>query len=385
MALILIYLGGVAAAGAIWYLNRRRQPARARSTSFNSEVMLRGVFPQSTKGKEPIINVLLFFKNCPSTDQMLEVCDKLLFYERYRSAATKFGSKWIFVDLGKDGINIHRDHLETIYAESEEDVKEIADQICATSIADNRGRPLWKLYRIINKDSSQPSMVLFRIHHSIGDGISLVGTIVNLFEDVNGERLNIDIPEKMGGQRESSSALSASKAVQFVSSAFEVLTLPNSRYDSDIAFTDPNKKKLVFSSSRKTIYFPTLKLSFIKQIKNRAGVTINDVLLSATAGAIRRYSILKGDPAFTTLSSRGQPKEAVSCRALIPLAFPRSKRDLNSSTKSLRNLWSFVSAPLPMKVPSLQHCILLVNDVLIRDYFYYVNVGGNKWGAVDGV
>jgi hypothetical protein len=281
---------------------------------------------------------------------MLEVCDKLLYYERYRSAATKVGNKWIFVDLGKDGINIHRDHLETIYAESEEEVKDIADKICATSISDSGGRPLWKLYRIINKDSSQPSVVLFRIHHSIGDGISLVGTIVNLFEDANGEKLKIDIPEKMGGQRESSSGLSASKIVEFVSSTFEVLTLPNSRYDSDIAFTDPNKKKLVFSPSRKTIYFPTLKLSFIKQIKNRAGVTINDVLLTATAGAIRRYSILKGDPAFFSR----HPQGAVSCRALIPLAFPRSKSDLNSSTRSLRNLWSFVSAPLPMKVQALR-------------------------------
>lgn len=350
MVLILMYLGGVAAAGAIWYWNRRRQPTRARSTSFNSEVMLRGVFPPSTNGREPIINVLLYFKNCPSNEQMLKVCDKLLFYERYRSAATKVGSKWIFVDLGKDGINILRNHLETIYAESEEDIKDIADRICATNIADSDGKPLWKLYRIVNKDASKPSMVLFRIHHSIGDGMSLVGTIVNLFEDANGEKLNIDIPEKMGGQRETSSGHSSSKVIKFMSSALEVLALPNSHYDTDIAFTDPNKKKLVFSSSRKTIYFPTLKLSFIKEIKNRAGVTINDVLLTATAGAIRRYSILKGDPAFSAVSARGHSKNAVSCRALIPLAFPRSKSDLHSSSRSLRNLWSFISAPLPMKV-----------------------------------
>jgi NRPS condensation-like uncharacterized protein len=38
------------------------------------------------------------------------------------------------------------------------------------------------------------------------------------------------------------------------------------------------------TKKRKNIVFPTLKLEFIKSIKNKANVTVNDVLLSAITG-----------------------------------------------------------------------------------------------------
>lgn len=73
------------------------------------------------------------------------------------------------------------------------------------------------------------------------------------------------------------------------------------------------------SGDRETVIFPTLKLDFIKQIKNSANVTINDVLLGATTGAIKRYCIVKKDPLFDT-NSRGYGK--VQLRSLLPVAFP---------------------------------------------------------------
>ena len=334
--------------------------------------MLRGVFPPDTKGREPIINILLSFAQCPSVEQMESVCDRLLFYERCRSAVVQSplsgcggsdSGSYMFVDLGRDAIDLHRDHLQTVYADSEEDMMKMTDQIIDSQrISELDGRPLWKLYRMINKDTSKPSTILFRIHHALGDGISLVGAIVNLFENVRGEKMKIEIPERMGEQRESPSwsFLSATaKTAEFVRSTVEVLALPQSRYDSDIAFTAPNRRNMVFGSSRKTIFFPTLKLSFVKDIKNRAGVTVNDVLLTATAGAIRRYSILKGDPVFTTTSP------SISCRALLPVAFPRKKADLTSSEQSLRNLWSFVSAPLPMEVSHIYVCHIGASRIMI--------------------
>lgn len=359
---------------------------RGRSASFNSEVMLRGVFPPDTKGREPIINILLSFARCPSVEQMESICDRLLFYERCRSAVVQSpqsgcgggAGSWTFVDLGRKAIDIHRDHLQTVYVDSEEDMMEMVDQIIDSQrISELEGRPLWKIYRMINRDTTKSSMILFRIHHAIGDGISLIGAIVNLFENQRGEKMKIEIPERMGEQRISASwslFSVAAKTLEFVRSAIEVLTLPQSRYDSEIAFTAPNKANMVFGSSRKTIYFPTLKLSFVKELKNRAGVTVNDVLLTATAGAIRRYSILKGDPAVMTSSLSSPPAIApLSCRALLPVAFPRQKVDLHSSGQSLRNLWSFVSAPLPMQVTIIIHLefyIELKKIICVRSFPY---------------
>ena len=340
--------------------------------------MLRGVFPPDTKGREPIINILLSFAQCPSVEQMESVCDRLLFYERCRSAVVQGppsscscggidSGTFKFVDLGREAIDLHRDHLQTVYANSEADMMRTVDQIIGSQkISELDGRPLWKVYRMINNDTTKPSMILFRIHHAIGDGISLVGAIVNLFENVRGEKMNIEIPERMGEQREPNSSSSSSwsllnaavKSVEFMRATLEVLALPQSRYDSDIiAFTAPSRRKMVFGSSRKTIFFPTLQLSFVKDIKNRAGVTVNDVMLTATAGAIRRYSILKGDPVYQAAAATTSPQPPISCRALLPVAFPRKKVDLNSSGQSLRNLWSFVSAPLPMEVSYIYVCM----------------------------
>jgi len=65
---------------------------------------------------------------------------------------------------------------------------------------------------------------------------------------------------------------------------WQVLTLGMTAYDTDIGLVGPDRYHLKFSGRRKTIRFPVLKMSFIKNLKNAANVTVNDVLYSAFAG-----------------------------------------------------------------------------------------------------
>lgn len=337
----LVYVGGISAALFGWYAwrrFRRSQGKRPRATSFNSEMMLRGTFPEKTMERKPILNILLYLKKLPTDENMIDLCNRLLFYDRYRSSVEKIGGDWKFVDHGIDHIDIKRDHLETIEVASEDELMKVCDELTTQDLPSNK--PLWKIYRIVNQNRTQPSAVYFRLHHAIGDGISLVGTMSALFETHDGLSAKIDVPEKMGG-----GAANSNSVWKFVHSAIEVATLGMSRYDSDIAFSHPNKKKMVFTPRRKTIIFPTLKLSFVKEIKNKAKVSLNDVLFTATAGAIRRYCAMKGDLLFTS-SSRSS---IVQCRALMPVAFPRKREDTESSTRSLRNYWAFASALLPIR------------------------------------
>lgn len=55
-------------------------------------------------------------------------------------------------------------------------------------------------------------------------------------------------------------------------------------FDTDIGLTIPEKQKIVFTRKRAIIRVPTLKLSFIKTLKNAANTTVNDVIYAATAG-----------------------------------------------------------------------------------------------------
>jgi hypothetical protein len=65
---------------------------------------------------------------------------------------------------------------------------------------EHRNKPLWKIHRIVNTQSGEPltrqkdaagrklkrvglSAVVFRVHHAIGDGLSLIGLMPKLFND----------------------------------------------------------------------------------------------------------------------------------------------------------------------------------------------------------
>jgi diacylglycerol O-acyltransferase / wax synthase len=122
----------------------------------------------------------------------------------------------------------------------------------------------------------------------------------------------------------------------------KVLGNAASKYDSDILFTSQNKPALKMTGTkRKAIFFPTTKLDFLKRVKNKANVTINDVLLAATSGAIRRYCEKRGDPLI------GPGKTSVN-RALLPVAFPRSDKELQNPSIAMRNKWACVSSELPI-------------------------------------
>ena len=100
---------------------------------------------------------------------------------------------------------------------------------------------------------------------------------------------------------------------------------------------------------RTTVLFPSLKLEFIKRIKAKAGVTVNDVMMAITAGAIRRYCEEFDDPAL---------KSKVQSRALVPVAFPRSPEKLLDPVNALRNYWAFISCPLPIGSSSSRERLL---------------------------
>lgn len=338
-----VILGGAALAtvGLYWFtkkfiLTNLREEPRKRSISFSSQAMLTGTFPADVEVWDPIINVLFYFKECPSTEKLVNVALKLMFYDRMRSVVVKEGGKCSFVDLDAESINIEKGMISTVKIDSQKDLLSKVDEICAMEIDEKERKPLWRFIRIEN--SNGMSGLMIRIHHSIGDGISLIGAIGRVFEKENGDPFSIEVPERAGGGVNLQSQIG-----KWISGFFEVATLPNTKYDSNIKFTNPNKPKMAMTPKRKTVVFPTLTLDFYKALKNNAGVTVNDVMLALMSGAIRKYCLLKKDPLL------GGPESSFPMnRALLPVAFPRPRSETNSSSKAMRNLWSFVSAPMPI-------------------------------------
>eukprot|EP01038_Epipyxis_sp_PR26KG_P016363 gene16363-22302_t len=364
-----LYISFVTSGAAIiiYYLwskfGRRRNPRRM---SFSSSAIARGVFPPSTKSWEPVINIVLYFKECPEKLKLIKACEELLYYDRFRaSIALDKNGEHVFEDIPLSSLSIGDDLIEEISATT---ISSCLDEICSkethNNVSENKKLPGWKMYRIQTTQQSAPCAVIVKLHHSIGDGVSLIGTMSRIFKDLNGEPVVLDIGKKMGSStkaklnedkmnegndknlvpsKKSSGIMTMIE--KFFKSLIGVMILANTPYDSAIRFTHPNKKTMKFGNARKTIIFPTIRLEFLKKLKNAANVTINDVLMAVTTGIIRRYSNLKQDP---LLNSATGTNPLLQLRALMPIAFPRSTSASNSPSKALRNLFSLVSVDLPI-------------------------------------
>jgi hypothetical protein len=336
-------------AGTIRFLLANKEPKsksgknRLRSPSFNSEVLIEGAFPSSVKSNQAVVNAFFTVKKCPEEDVLVEKLKSVLVLDRFRTKVVKINGKWISEDLGSN-TDLIRGVIKTYAVQGDDEIRRQVDYLCSQDISYEENLPLWRCYRLVNTSTGK-SGILFRFHHFIGDGIAMIGMMKYIFSKLDGSPLSIDIPEKMGGGT-STKGSNLQYLFRCMKSLFEVLTIGMTRFDSDIAFI-PNHQQKYFQTSksreRQTIYFPIFQLEFIKALKVAGKVTINDVILAATTGMIRRYSILKQKDNISNSSS-----SSFQTRALLPVAFPRPKKDLENPKKALRNLFAMISLPLPI-------------------------------------
>ena len=76
-----------------------------------------------------------------------------------------------------------------------------------------------------------------------------------------------------------------------------------------------------------------MPLAFIKDLKNAANVSVNDVLFACLSQTIHDYLVEQDCP---VLKSRGSK---VQCRALIPVGIPQPSHVSNDKSQALRNKW----------------------------------------------
>lgn len=84
------------------------------------------------------------------------------------------------------------------------------------------------------------------------------------------------------------------------------------------------------------VVFDAMPMEFVKALKNKAGVTVNDIAFACVSQAIHDYLIEQKCPVFQ------QRQDKTQCRALLPIAFMRKEfTDVDPDHKSavLSNKW----------------------------------------------
>ena len=362
-----VLIGICISLASIYFVTKRsksKKEKKERRLSFTSVGLGIGSFPPVANVKEPIINTAVYFESisdCPSsTDVAQLIIQPLLEYERLSSVPdldSRVCRPSSSCHNGDDGKVDPMDLIRELTIDGDETLlnKTIVEH-CQDALGTNRNDlPWWEILIIRNSNKGSPSACVLRFHHVIGDGLALVAAFNKLLTTEDGMPIQSPLSFKSSASSVSSNKKHSKRKRGILSTIWSLieatghcLTLGATKYDDDTTFSKMNHAKMKHSGKREAVIFPTLPLDFIKQLKIAAGVTVNDILMTAVSQAIHDYCKEQND---TVLEEKGSQ---IQCRALLPVGFPRSQEELNNKYTAFRNLWCMVSCDLGVGYSDIQ-------------------------------
>jgi len=300
---------------------------------------------------------------------------RLLRYARFRQRVDQdpSGAYWV------DDLNFDIDNHVQVVNLPVPGGKEALEQYVASlsSQALDANKPLWQmtLVQSYHGDGVAGCAVIIRIHHCIADGISLIGVMYSLTDsEADAPESGVE-PEALRRARERKAARAGAGERDFLSSLFEPLGTAATKtmamygdiWNKSIEIAShPEKSAEEFAGYAKVAADATaqlaelallpadsdtsfkgkpgaikrvawsapLPLTEIKAVCQVLGVSVNDVLLSSVAGAMRSY-----------LDERGEADAATEVRGFVPVNL-RARGDEHK----LGNRFGMVALALPVGV-----------------------------------
>ncbi|RQP25139.1 WS/DGAT domain-containing protein [Piscinibacter terrae] len=182
-----------------------------------------------------------------------------------------------------------------------------------------KDRPLWLATLVHNVEGR--SALVMRVHHSLADGVSLMDLISGMTDIAEGAHY---VEPARAGERLS---LSPGVIVRHIGSVLsDAATMLFMRKDK------PSKIKGAPGKHKSVAWSDGLSLAVTRDIAHRHGATVNDVMLSIIAGALRHH-----------LQAQGQKRIDAPVRTVIPMNMrPQGQSHL------LGNQFGLVGLELPV-------------------------------------
>jgi diacylglycerol O-acyltransferase len=296
---------------------------------------------------------------------------RLLRYRRFRQNASIEGNRAWWVDDRNFDIDTHIKHALLPFPGGTAELQHYVAEQASTPL--NPHRPLWE-FNVVEMETGDSALVA-RIHHSIADGIALIGVMhsltdghANAPEGIPSSPIELDnddsndfdkneVTEGLGDlfwrwifQPLSDTTLAAirlsgnlwlkyvglmldpAKAAKYAQLgtgiAIEVGKLAMMPNDSTTRFKGkPGTRKCVAWSE-------PISLPEVKAVGKVLGCSVNDMLLASAAGALRKY-----------LANKGDPVDDIEVRALVPVNLRRP-----GETEALGNRFGLVALELPVGI-----------------------------------
>jgi hypothetical protein len=228
---------------AFWWLwnyvrGSGRPRRRERSWSFSSRAMIFGVFPSSVEYPDPIIHGTMFFTDCPSPQDIVsDVIPKLLLYDRLRTIPLARGNR----NDSRKCVNLDPSKLVRHV------VVKGTDQSTIDAIQSNLHKPLshgrgdlpWWEFLLVENQGEGQSACVWRVHHSLGDGLSLIKVFQDISMYSDGTPLTDIFPKGMERKFQKISWWKAFWST--ISASIHVFSLPMRRKDDGTVFSKWNQ------------------------------------------------------------------------------------------------------------------------------------------------
>jgi diacylglycerol O-acyltransferase len=325
-----------------------------------------------------VITGVMTFARMVDFDRLMTTVDhRLLAFDRFRQRAIEPNSTFGLPRWEEDPyFDLHR-HLQRVRLPEPGDhnvLQHYVGDLMSTPL--DRNKPLWQIYYVENY--LQGCAIVCRLHHCIADGIALMQVLLSLADETPDApppevraktELEISplarlfVPAVLA-VRSTKRAMQKTRAVMH--QGMDVIVHPERWVDgarlgigsskalSKLLFILPDQKT-VFKGKcgipKRAVWSVTIKVDEVKAIGWKMGGTINDILLSAITGALRRY-----------LEERGEPVVGLDIRTIVPVNL-RREGDLDQ----LGNRFGLVFLSLPIGISDpVRRLVLLkrrMNDI----------------------
>ena len=306
-----------------------------------------------------ILGVMLFDGQLDLQRLRNTVEQRMLKHRRFRQRAVGGNDGWHWADDPDFDLDNHLRRAMLAGAAGKVELEHFVADLASQPL--NPDRPLWELTLVDTALGGQA--LVMRFHHCIGDGIALVGVILSMADEMAEGQTDDVVPSLAGTEDEHpldlffwqtfwqpvTDAMLAS--VRFSTSAWAryvgLVTNPLQVFDyarvgagvaTEIArlATMPDDSRTRFKGRPGTVkrvaWSEPISLPEVKAVGRVLGCSVNDMLLSAVAGALRDYLLAKGDPV-----------DGVEVRALVPVNLRRPEDE-----GTLGNRFGLVALELPV-------------------------------------
>jgi len=246
--------------------------------------------------------------------------DRLLAFERFRQRVVERGIAFDtphWEDVGDVDIDrhVHRAALPAPHDESA--LVDLVSELASRPL--DHALPLWQVHVV--ERVGPGSAVVLRYHHCIGDGAAMMSVAERLFEH----------PRRRAGRPAAPVPLTV--AAGGLAQAAVLASGASSLVGALLKWPDPRSPfKDHFAASQRVAWSRPVSIADAKAIGAASGAKINDVLVAATAGALRSY-----------LKARGMDPSRDTLRAMVPVNLRSPER-----IGQLGNAFGLVILDLPV-------------------------------------